>query len=168
MGRTDLESGLLNKMNCSLAFGAQFNVNYRLLDFLSFEGGIGQHRSRVKLEDAVFADELGKLSVNQFKEPMVTELWMGLGGASISKNVMLQNVPFISMLKPEALRPASEHGAVSLGMSPYERRKYQIEANKLKTSSYIFYRDDFLTQKSEWNYPFISGANDMVAWKQAN
>ena len=98
--------------------------------------------------------ELGKLSASQFKEPMVTELWMGLGGASISKNVMLQNVPFISMLKPEALRPASEHGAVRLGMSPFERRKYQIEANKLKTSSYIFYRDDFLTQKSEWNYPY--------------
>jgi hypothetical protein len=39
-------------------------------------------------------------------------------------------------------------------MSPYERRKYQIEANKLKTSSYIFYKDDFLRQKSEWNYPY--------------
>ncbi|MFT6167472.1 MAG: hypothetical protein ACJASF_002171 [Vicingaceae bacterium] len=64
LGSTDLESGLLNKKNYSPTFGAQLSLNYRLLDFLSFEGGIGQRRSRIKLEDAVFADELDGFSIN--------------------------------------------------------------------------------------------------------
>ena len=64
LGSTDLESGLLNKKNYSPTIGAQLNINFRLFDFLSFEGGIGQHRSRIRLEDAAFADELDGFSIN--------------------------------------------------------------------------------------------------------
>ena len=64
LGSTDLESGLLNKKNYSPTLGAQLNLSYRLFDFLSFEGGIGQQRSRIKLEDAVFSDELDGFSIN--------------------------------------------------------------------------------------------------------
>ncbi|MDB9963935.1 hypothetical protein OAD50_02525 [Vicingaceae bacterium] len=64
LGSTDLESGLLNKKNYSPTLGAQLNLNYRLFDFLSFEGGIGQQRSRIKLKDAAFADELDGFSIN--------------------------------------------------------------------------------------------------------
>lgn len=64
LGSTDLESGLLNKKNYSPTLGAQLNLSYRLFDFLSFEGGIGQQRSRIKLEDAVFSEELDGFSIN--------------------------------------------------------------------------------------------------------
>ena len=73
-------------------------------------------------------------SLNQLNEPLITDLWMGLGGAKISKNVMSQNVPYISMLDSDLLKPTSNSDDKYPGMTPHERRVYQINSVKSKSS----------------------------------
>ena len=95
---------------------------------------------------------VGQVSAEQLKETKVTDLWLGLGGSG--KKVMEQNVPFVSLLEPELLRPNNEKIEPGrLGMTPFERRGFQIEANRQKTGDYIFWKDDFEAKKHEWKYP---------------
>jgi hypothetical protein len=95
---------------------------------------------------------IGQVSAEQLKETKVTDLWLGLGGSG--KKVMEQNVPFVSLLEPELLRPNNEKIEPGrLGMTPFERRGFQIEANRQKTGDYIFWKDDFEVKKHEWKYP---------------
>lgn len=97
---------------------------------------------------------VGQVSSEQLNVSKVTELWMGLGGAGMSKKVMDQNVPFLSLLEPDLLRPATEKNESSKpGMTPFERRGFQIEASRQKTKDYIFLKNDFEAMYQKWDYP---------------
>lgn len=97
---------------------------------------------------------VGQVSPEQLNaEPLVTELWLGKGGANLSQKVMEQNVPFVSMLEPELIRPTSTKTSEVKGMTPFERRSYQIEAARSANSSYVFLKDEFLIEKEKWDYP---------------
>ena len=39
------------------------------------------------------------------------------------------------------------------GMTPFERRSYQIEAVQNKSKDYVFLKDDFETMQAGWKYP---------------
>jgi hypothetical protein len=79
---------------------------------------------------------------------------LGLGGAQISQKVMDQNVPFISLLNAELLRPESgKEDPEKYGMTPFERRRYQIEAVQKGSKDYVFLKSDFDTMRSKWQYP---------------
>jgi hypothetical protein len=97
---------------------------------------------------------VGKVSAEQLQATKVTELWLGLGGSTISTKVMGQNVPLLSLMNTELLKPASyKEDQENVGMTPFERRGYQIEAAKNKSDSYIFLKDDFEKMHSGWTYP---------------
>ena len=97
---------------------------------------------------------VGRVSAEQLQETKVTDLWLGLGGAQISQKVMDQNVPFISLLNSELLRPETgKEDPERQGMTPFERRGYQIEAVQKKSKDYIFLKDDFETMQAGWKYP---------------
>ena len=67
---------------------------------------------------------------------------------------MDQNVPFISLLNSELLRPETgKEDPERQGMTPFERRGYQIEAVQKKSKDYIFLKDDFETMQAGWKYP---------------
>ena len=95
---------------------------------------------------------VGKLSAEQLIETKVTDLWLGLGGSG--KKVMAQNVPFLAMLEPELLRPENATAdSEKMGMTPFERRSFQIEAFRQRTNDYIFWKDDFDAMKQGWDFP---------------
>ena len=97
---------------------------------------------------------VGQVSAEQLKEVKVTDLWLGLGGARISQKVMEQNVPFISLLNAEFLRPESgKEDPEKYGMTSFERRRYQIEAVQKGSNDYIFLKSDFDSMRSKWKYP---------------
>lgn len=98
-------------------------------------------------------EKIEKIAINQLNEPLITDLWMGLGGAKISKNVMSQNVPYISMLDSDLLKPTSNSDDKYPGMTPHERRVYQINSVKSKSSSYIFLKEKFMEFSKDWKYP---------------
>lgn len=64
LGTTELKNGLLDKKNYSPTIGAQINVNFRLFDFISFEGGLGQYRNKIRLRDGNLEDELDGFSID--------------------------------------------------------------------------------------------------------
>jgi hypothetical protein len=97
---------------------------------------------------------VGQVSAEQLKEAKVTDLWLGLGGAQISQKVMDQNVPFISLLNAELLRPESgKEDPEKYGMTPFERRRNQIEAVQKGSKDYVFLKSDFDSMRSKWQYP---------------
>ncbi len=97
---------------------------------------------------------VGQVSAEQLKEAKVTDLWLGLGGAQISQKVMDQNVPFISLLKADLLRPeAGKEDPEKYGMTPFERRRYQVEAVQKGSKDYVFLKSDFDSIRSKWQYP---------------
>jgi hypothetical protein len=97
---------------------------------------------------------VGKVSAEQLQTTKVTELWLGLGGSTISTNVMKQNVPLLSLMNTELLKPASyKEDQENVGMTAFERRGYQIEAAKNKSDRYVFLKDDFESLHSGWKYP---------------
>jgi len=97
---------------------------------------------------------VGQVSAEQLMEAKVTDLWLGLGGAQISQKVMDQNVPFISLLNSELLRPESgKEDPEKYGMTPFERRRYQVEAVQKGSRDYVFLKSDFDSMRSKWQYP---------------
>ena len=110
--------------------------------------GFSECWSNHKWADAIVIDEA---SIGA--EPNVTELWMGRGGKDIGTLVMNQNVPFVSMLEPEGLKPKSESKKKVKGMTPFERREHQIYASRVKEDSYVFYKSEFNALQAKWNYP---------------
>lgn len=64
LGRTDLESSLLDKKNYSPSLGGQINVNFRLFDVISLEAGLGQHWNRIRLRDEDLESELDGFSID--------------------------------------------------------------------------------------------------------
>jgi hypothetical protein len=97
---------------------------------------------------------VGQVSGEQLQEAKVTDLWLGLGGAQISQRVMDQNVPFISLLNAELWRPESgKEDPEKYGMTPFERRRYQIEAVQKGSKDYVFLKSDFDSMRSKWQYP---------------
>jgi len=97
---------------------------------------------------------LGHIDAKQLEQPTITDLWMGLGGSTFSTKVIEQNVPLLSMLEPELLRPNStSEDPEILGMTPFERRCFQIEASRQKSSKYIFLKEDFDIKHKKWDYP---------------
>ena len=97
---------------------------------------------------------VGQVSTEQLQDAKVTDLWLGLGGAQISQKVMDQNVPFISLLNAELLRPEKEkEDPGKLGMTPFERRRFQIEAVQKRSKDFVFLKSDFDLISSKWQYP---------------
>ena len=98
---------------------------------------------------------LGRIDAKQLQQPKITDLWMGLGGSTFSGKVIEQNVPLLSMLEPELLRPNNKsEDPERLGMTPFERRCFQIDASRQKTSDYIFWKEGFdIMLHKKWKYP---------------
>jgi hypothetical protein len=68
---------------------------------------------------------------------------------------MAQNVPFLAMLEPELLRPENATAdSEKMGMTPFERRSFQIDAYRQRTKDYIFWKDDFDVIKRDWKFPY--------------
>lgn len=97
---------------------------------------------------------VGKVSATMLKEKkLVTELWLGHGGSTLSPKLYQNNVPFLDLVSLESLRPNNPTDKDYPGMSPLERRGYQIEASVKKTSNYIFLKTEFEQELQTWEWP---------------
>ena len=64
LGAAELEGSLINKRNYSPILGGQLGLTYRWKDIVGLEIGIGQYRSRIKMNDANFEDEVDGFSLD--------------------------------------------------------------------------------------------------------
>lgn len=64
LGPAQLEGNLLNKRNYSPVIGGQIGFTYRWKDRLAFEVGLGQYRSRIRMNDANFEKEIDGFSLD--------------------------------------------------------------------------------------------------------
>jgi len=64
LGPTELEGSLINKRNYSPVLGGQLGISYRWKDIVGLEIGVGQYRSRIKMNDANFEDEVDGFSLD--------------------------------------------------------------------------------------------------------
>jgi hypothetical protein len=63
---------------------------------------------------------------------------------------------FLDDIQVDWITPTNEkNDASSPGMSPFERRKYQIQLNKKNEPPYVFWKTEFEElRQSEWEYPY--------------
>jgi len=99
-------------------------------------------------------DLTGKTNISPLNDNLFTELWLGNGGSSFSKKLFENNRPFLKDITEDVFTPKSDkNDSKYLGMTPFERRKYQIQ--KLQSKDYIFWKTEFEEIKErEWEYPY--------------
>ena len=101
-------------------------------------------------------DGIGKTKIDINSDRLKTELWMGFAGPKMPGELDQHRVPFLNDIQVDWITPTKENNnATSQGMSPFERRKYQIQLNKDNAPPYIFWKTEFENiQNSEWEYPY--------------
>jgi len=99
-------------------------------------------------------NDLGKKDISYLNDTLFTELWLGNGGSTFSKKLFENNRPFLKDITEDIFTPKSNKNDHKYwGMTPFERRKYQIQ--KLKSKEYVFWKSEFEEIKvREWEYPY--------------
>ncbi len=97
---------------------------------------------------------VGKQSQDQLnKQGLITELWLGQGGAHLSSKLYDNHVPYLNLVSLDSLAPSNPSKSEYLGMSPHERRGFQIESATKGNQDYIFLKTEFLNEMKEWEWP---------------
>ncbi len=98
----------------------------------------------------------GKTKIDVQTDRLKTELWMGKAGPKLPGEMEQYKVPFLDDIQIEWITPTNEINDLNnQGMSPFERRKYQIQLNKKNEAPYVFWKTEFERLRlSEWVYPY--------------
>ena len=101
-------------------------------------------------------DDIGKTKIDIQTDTLKTELWMGYAGSKMPGEMDNHKVPYLKDIQIDWITPTNEKADDDRqGMTPFERRKYQIQLNKENHSPYIFWKSEFeAIQNSEWEYPY--------------
>jgi hypothetical protein len=101
-------------------------------------------------------ETIGKTKIDVQTDRLKTELWMGKAGPKLPGEMEQHKVPFLDDIQVDWITPANEKNDLSSpGMSPFERRKYQIQLNKKNEPPYVFWKTEFEElRQSEWGYPY--------------
>jgi hypothetical protein len=101
-------------------------------------------------------DTIGKTNIDIHSDRLKTELWMGKAGSKLPGEMEQYKVPFLDDIQIDWITPTNEKNDESnQGMSPFERRKYQIQLNKEGEVPYIFWKSEFeRLRRNEWVYPY--------------
>jgi hypothetical protein len=94
----------------------------------------------------------GSKSVNEiFSNKLILELWLGKGGAHLSKDLWKHNIPFISELDNNVFE--RDRKPEDVGFNPSERRQIQIQLQSDLSVRYKFNREAFEELKVDWEWP---------------
>ena len=101
-------------------------------------------------------DSIGKTEIDIHSDKLKTELWMGYAGPKIPGALDQYKVPYLDDIQIDWITPTNEKtDETRIGMSPFERRKFQIQLNKKNAAPYIFWKTKFeALRNSEWEYPY--------------
>jgi len=101
-------------------------------------------------------DDIGKTKIDIQTDTLKTELWMGYAGSKMPGEMDNHKAPYLKDIQIDWITPTNEKvDDDRRGMTPFERRKYQIQLNKKDAMPYIFWKTEFeAIQNSAWEYPY--------------
>ncbi len=101
-------------------------------------------------------DGIGKTKIDIHSDSLKTELWMGYAGSKMPGEIDNHKAPYLKDIQIDWITPTNEKADDDRqGMTPFERRKYQIQLNEENAPPYVFWKTEFENiQNSKWEYPY--------------